>query len=645
MDPIAHTFAGSSLAAAGLRKTTPLAAAALILGANAPDVDVIAHFFGPYVALEWRRGITHGVPALVVLPFLVLGVLLLWDRVVRRRHDPGAKAIRPGILLALAALGTWTHPLLDWMNTYGMRWLAPFDGSWSYGDSLFIVDPWVWLLLGGSTFIVYSRTRPAQVGWGLLAGALSIPVLAGPAPWGAKAVWLAGLAGIVGLRAQLGGRRRGSSRRRAWARLALAAGVVYVAGMVAQAEAAESHVRTVLAQEGVTGIHEVMVSPEPANPFAGTVVVAVPELYLQGSFHWLRTPRFQGDLPAIARGEDGAVVEAASSHPEAERFLVWSRFPYFEVEERGEGYRIRIGDARYAPRNGPRGLSGLHVDLDRELRLLDAPLPEEPSDSPSAPWDDAWDELPDDTASPSLRPQGPATDGPEDPEDDLPNARELIERYVEVKGGRDVYFSVPGIRREGRVEVPGLGADARFITSQAPPSRMKTRTETPGVGEVLTGYDGEVAWSVDPLRGPRILEGEEAAQLREQAHLAGDLRDDSLAVEARTVARDAVDGEPCYLVEIRWRSGRETTDCYSEESGLLLRAELVQTTPVGTVDATVVYEDYGEFDGILLPTRTRQTVLGREQVMEVEEIRIEALDEEDLEPPEEVRELPRSPER
>jgi inner membrane protein len=44
LDPITHTFTGAALAAAGVRRATPLATAALILGANAPDVDAVTYF-------------------------------------------------------------------------------------------------------------------------------------------------------------------------------------------------------------------------------------------------------------------------------------------------------------------------------------------------------------------------------------------------------------------------------------------------------------------------------------------------------------------------------------------------------------------------------------------------------------------------
>lgn len=51
-----------------------------------------------------------------------------------------------GLLLA-CFLGVLSHPLLDLMNTYGTRILEPFSHRWFYADSLFIVDPWIWLML------------------------------------------------------------------------------------------------------------------------------------------------------------------------------------------------------------------------------------------------------------------------------------------------------------------------------------------------------------------------------------------------------------------------------------------------------------------------------------------------------------------
>ena len=110
-----------TLARAGLDGTTPLATATLVVAANAPEVDVLAYTQGEWFALAFRRGITHGVPAMAVLPFAVAGAMAAWDRLVRRRRRPDAPPARFPALLLLSFVGVLTHPTLDWMNTYGMR--------------------------------------------------------------------------------------------------------------------------------------------------------------------------------------------------------------------------------------------------------------------------------------------------------------------------------------------------------------------------------------------------------------------------------------------------------------------------------------------------------------------------------------------
>ena len=109
---------------------------------------MLAYLDGPAADLSFRRGWTHGIPALLVLPFVLTGAMLLLDRAVRRaRHAVLPSGVRPSQVLLLAAISILTHPILDTLNTYGVRWLMPVRGDWFYGDTLFIVDPWLWLIL------------------------------------------------------------------------------------------------------------------------------------------------------------------------------------------------------------------------------------------------------------------------------------------------------------------------------------------------------------------------------------------------------------------------------------------------------------------------------------------------------------------
>src|SRR5918999_6605639 len=167
MDNVCHTLVGAALAEAGLKRRTRLAGATLMIGANFPDVDIIRVPFGHSV--DFRRGWTHGVLALVVLPFVLTAMMLAWDRWIAapRAVRHGIERPRAGVpreLLLLSTISVLTPPSLDWMNEYGMRWLMPFSGRWFYGDTLFIVDPWLWGALGlGVALARRMGTRSARV--------------------------------------------------------------------------------------------------------------------------------------------------------------------------------------------------------------------------------------------------------------------------------------------------------------------------------------------------------------------------------------------------------------------------------------------------------------------------------------------------
>jgi inner membrane protein len=363
MDNLTHSLVGAALAEAGPRDRFALATPTLILAANVPDVDVVSYLIGDqFAALAWRRGITHGVPALLVWPFVVAVVMLAWDRFVRRRRDPSAAPARFGSLVALSALGAVTHPALDWLNTYGMRWWLPFDGTWSYGDSVFIIDPWLWLGLGGVVFLARSRTWQGASAWALFAAVATLLVLGtGMVPAATKALWVAGVLGFAWLRWRrpfhddVAGDR---PRRRRYARVAVAGAGVYVAAMTGAAVLAERGAR---AEAGALGLEpaDVMTAPNPGRVMEREVVIATADAYRHGTWRWGREPRLAltDDVVPMRSGPD-RVLDAALADPRARHFLTWSRYPYARAREAEGGWSVWIGDARYGGRGG---LGGLEV--------------------------------------------------------------------------------------------------------------------------------------------------------------------------------------------------------------------------------------------------------------------------------------------
>lgn len=161
MDNLTHSLAGAVLGQMGLKRRTGLAMPALIIGANIPDIDGLCMVFG-LNSLTARRGLTHGPVAMVVLPLILTGLLLLW---ARWRPHAERLPIHRGWLLALAYIGTFTHPAMDWLNSYGIRLLSPFSNQWFAGDTLFIIDLWIWIALGAGWWISRRREKAGRPDW------------------------------------------------------------------------------------------------------------------------------------------------------------------------------------------------------------------------------------------------------------------------------------------------------------------------------------------------------------------------------------------------------------------------------------------------------------------------------------------------
>ncbi len=141
-----------------------------IVAAEFPDSDLI--YSGPVLHmgslgyLLHHRGHTH------TLVWAIASAVLLWLVArwwVQRPRGPtgtsprevlGGGAVRA--LLALAVAGTVSHIVLDWTNSYGVHPFWPFDGRWFYGDAVFIVEPWLWLIAIPALFF-NGRSRAGRV--------------------------------------------------------------------------------------------------------------------------------------------------------------------------------------------------------------------------------------------------------------------------------------------------------------------------------------------------------------------------------------------------------------------------------------------------------------------------------------------------
>ena len=388
MDGLTHSLVGLTSAKAGLERLSPYATAACILSANAPDIDVVSFFFGGrWVLLQHHRELTHSIIGTLVLGLLIPSILFGTERVIANwRKRPPLVQYR-GLVLA-SLISAATHPLMDWTNNYGVRPLLPWDGRWLYGDLVFIVDPYLLLVLGGAAFLLTSNRRWKIVGWSLLAVFITVIVVGVSSQRAAgsgglkvaRAIWITGLLGLVL------GRSTGLQKRLA-KRLAVGAlsFVIIYWGALAWAHHAAYHNARIEAngialQRGERFIR-VAAMPTAANPFqwlcVGETDRAMYRFFVgvgdKASAEDLPNPIVDGNRgpkTAIERyekptGQNERLVSAASRDPRAQVLLGFARFPIARVESDnciGQTL-VQFADLRYTEPGASRGGFSLSVPV------------------------------------------------------------------------------------------------------------------------------------------------------------------------------------------------------------------------------------------------------------------------------------------
>ena len=175
--------AGHWLERRGVRVTSRARRALSVLGAVAaefPDSDLLYSGpvlrMGPLGYLLHHRGHTHTIVWAVISAVVLWMVARAWvnrgENHASGASGDGESSADAGVnsatvsraLLGVALIGTLSHLLLDYTNSYGVHPFWPFDNRWFYGDAVFIVEPWLWLVSIPALF----WNRPSRAGRVLL---------------------------------------------------------------------------------------------------------------------------------------------------------------------------------------------------------------------------------------------------------------------------------------------------------------------------------------------------------------------------------------------------------------------------------------------------------------------------------------------
>jgi inner membrane protein len=376
MDNLTHSFVGLAAAKAGLERLSPGTTALCLLAANAPDADILVLVGGDrWSYLHHHRGITHSIAGTIALAFALPIVFYFIDVLISRLRKRSPTFNLRGLLIASLIVSA-THPLLDWTNNYGVRLLLPWSARWFYGDSVFIIDPFMWLVLGGASFLLTSQTKKQVAGWLALALIPTYLVLFGPTgragltnATALRLIWITVLVVLVILFKQDRARRWGS-------KIAVASFVIvglYISSLLLVHVFAlrQANVQaTVIASQNSEHARSVVAMPTLANPLRWSCAFETES----ASY---RFESAMGDARAvnIVRYErldprSSVAMAEATRDRRVQIFLGFARFPVARIigDDCASHVLVQLADLRYTEPGSSRGTFGLEVPVECPTR-------------------------------------------------------------------------------------------------------------------------------------------------------------------------------------------------------------------------------------------------------------------------------------
>ena len=234
---------------------------------NIPDLDLLlsGRLPAPIGYLLDHRGHTHTL--LYALPQAMLIAALVWLLWPAARALLGAsRSARSGLALAVA-LGLGMHIGADFLNSYGVHPFYPLDARWFYGDTLFIVEPVMWIAFGTPLAMMLARRWMRLVPLLLIAAVLALSMSRDLLAWGSVLglavgawvlAWLQHRAGVAG-------------------RQALAAGLVLAVAFIGLQAFISLHGKHAIAadlrqRDLSVRVLDIAISPLPANPLCWSFI-------------------------------------------------------------------------------------------------------------------------------------------------------------------------------------------------------------------------------------------------------------------------------------------------------------------------------------------------------------------------------------
>ncbi len=233
----------------------------------------------------------------------------------------------------------------------------------------------------------------------------------------------------------------------------------------------------------------------------------------------------------------------------------------------------------------------------------------------------------------------PAPAEPPPPPPELTEEQKIVARFIEAVGGEEALRAHTSTTVKGTFGMPAMGVSGDFTAYAMAPDKFLLTINMAGVGDIVQGYNGDVAWAENPMTGTQLVEGEMLEQVKRDSRFYAELEYGELYPQQTAAGETEWNGQAAYQLDLIDAAGNESSHYFSADTGLLIGVEGVQDTEMGRQEVTRNISDYKEFGGLLIGTSDILETMGMEITQTVESVTWDDVDPSVFEPSEAIKAL------
>jgi outer membrane lipoprotein-sorting protein len=205
----------------------------------------------------------------------------------------------------------------------------------------------------------------------------------------------------------------------------------------------------------------------------------------------------------------------------------------------------------------------------------------------------------------------------------MPTVDAVLEKYVKAIGGKAALLKINSRFSKGTFEISSLaGVKGTLEVYEKAPNKQIATLTIPGVGTQAEGFDGTLAWALEPDSGVvHDKTGLELAAAKRDAEFYEEIKLRELYPRITLKGVEKVGAHEAFVVEAVPQVGSPERLYFDTQTGLLLRKDSEEEGEEGKRSIEEYYEDYRVVDGVKLPFTIHQVSPGMNFTVKLSEVK------------------------